>query len=198
MAGRWTVAAGVLLALAAPAAAQMGFSDTYTLLKAVRERDVATAQRILADPSSTALNARDQQSGEGALHIVVRRRDLPWLNFLIARRPRIDLESNDGMTALALASQIGWYDGVQRLLAAGARVNAGNRRGETPLMFAVQRIDVPLVRLLLQQGADPNVTDNTAGLSAIDYAARDPRAAQILRMLREAPRQRAGQMGPTR
>ena len=45
-------------ALAAPATAQ-NFSEGYAFFKAVRERDGATVERILANPGSTAINSRE-------------------------------------------------------------------------------------------------------------------------------------------
>lgn len=186
-----------LLALVAvPAIAQIGFSESYTFLKAVRERDGATVDSITSNPSSTAVNARDRDSGEGALHIVVRGRDYNWLVFLLARRARPDIGSNDGTTPLMMAAQIGWREGVEQLLARGASVNLSNSRGETPLMYAVQRNDLPLVRLLLARGADPNQTDNVSGNSAIDYARQGgARATSVLRAL-EAPPAAAGPTPP--
>ena len=69
------------------------------------------------------------------------------------------------------------------MLARRANPNLGNRSGETPLIVAVQRRDVQMVRLLLSQRANPNRTDNLTGNSAIDYARQDPRAVAILREL---------------
>lgn len=168
--------------VAVPVAAQT-FSEGYNFLKAVRERDGNAAERILANPSSTAVNYRDQGSGETALHILVRGRDVNWLAFMLGRGARVDSQSNDGTTPLILAAQLGWYDGAEQLLARRANPNLGNSRGETPLIFAVQRRDVQMVRLLLSQRANPNQTDNVSGNSAIDYARQDNRAAAILRLL---------------
>ena len=70
-----------------PVAAQ-SFSEGYTFLKAVRERDGATAERILSNPSSTAVNVRDPGTGESALHILVRGRDSAWLGFMLGRGAR--------------------------------------------------------------------------------------------------------------
>jgi ankyrin repeat protein len=178
----------VLLALVAvPAIAQIGFSESYTFLKAVRERDGATVDTITSNPSSTSVNARDRDSGEGALHIVVRGRDYNWLVFLLSRRARPDIGTSDGTTPLMMAAQIGWREGAEQLLARGASVNLSNSRGETPLMYAVQRNDLAMVRLLLSRGADPNQTDNVSGNSAMDYARQGgARATSILRAL-EAP-----------
>lgn len=189
MRGRnWLNLTLVAAALAAvPVAAQTGFSEGYTLLKAVRERDGATAQRILDNPSSTAINYRDSGTGEGVLHVLVRGRDLSWLRFVLARGARPDAQSNDGTTPLILSAQLGWTDGAQQLIARGANPNLANRSGVTPLIVAVQRRDLAMVRLLLAARADPDQTDNIAGYSAIDYARQDSRAAPILREL-ERPR----------
>jgi ankyrin repeat protein len=188
-----------LALIAAPLVAQ-GFSEGFTFLKAVRERDGGTAERILSNPASTAINYRDPGSGEGALHILVRGRDLNWLTFMLGRGARPDAQSNEGTTALILAAQIGWVDGAQALLARRANPNLGNRRGETPLIVAVQSRDLQMVRLLLSQRADPNQTDHLAGNSALDYARQDARAAPILRELEQAATRRrpAGAAGPTR
>lgn len=174
----------LMAAVAAPLAAQ-SFSEGFTFLKAVRERDGATAERILSNPSSTAVNIRDTSTGETALHILVRGRDATWLNYMLGRGARPDAASNDGTTPLILAAQVGWYEGAQSLLGRRANPNLGNSRGETPLIFAVQRRDLQMVRLLLSVRADPNQTDNMAGNSAIDYARQDPRAAAILRELEQ-------------
>ena len=181
---RGILAAAALALIATPVLAQnVGFSEGYNFLKAVRARDGNTVENIVSNPSSTAINTRDPSTGEGALHIVVRGRDSNWLNFLLARGARPDIQSNDGTTPLILAAQIGWREGAELLLARRANPNLGNGRGETPLIFAVRRLDLPMVRLLIGQGANPNQTDNVVGNSAIDYARQERRAAAILREL---------------
>jgi uncharacterized protein len=181
---RLGLGAFILALIATPLVAQ-SFSDGFTFLKAVRERDGAVAERILSNPASTAVNARDPSTGEGALHILVRGRDVTWLAYMLGKGARPDMQSNDGTTPLILSAQLGWTDGATQLLARRANPNLGNRSGETPLIVAVQRRDLQMVRLLLSQRADPNQTDNLAGNSAIDYARQDPRAAAILRELEQ-------------
>ncbi|HEV2865123.1 MAG TPA: ankyrin repeat domain-containing protein [Allosphingosinicella sp.] len=171
------------LALVAVPVTAQNYSEGFTFLKGVRERDAPKVQEIASRPNPAVINARDPGSGEGALHILVRGRDLSWLTFLLARGARPDLQANDGTTPLILAAQIGWIDGAEQLLARGANVNLGNSRGETPLIMAVQRRDLAMVRLLRGQGANPNQSDHVAGYSALDYARQDRRAAAILREL---------------
>lgn len=175
----------MLAVVAVPAFGQ--YSESYTFLKAVRERDGAKVSEIVANPSSTAINARENGSGEGALHMLVRGRDFSFLRFLLARGARPDLQDNQGNTPLILAASIGWAEGAEALLARRANPNLPNNRGETPLILAVQRRDIALVRLLMSSGADPNRSDSVTGYSALDYARRDNRSGAVLRLL-EAPR----------
>lgn len=200
---RFFLPAAILAAVAAPLAAQ-SYSESYTFLKAVRSGDGEAVQRIISNPSSTAINAREESTGEGALHILVRQRNLEWLAFLLSRGARPDIAMGDGTTPLGLAAQIGWIEGATQLLARGARVDQTNQRGETPLILAVQARHIAvqerlaMIDLLLGQGADPARQDSFAGYSALDYARQDNRSPEVLRAL-EARRVRAGNnaVGPT-
>jgi ankyrin repeat protein len=177
------LAASTVLVLAVPASGQQTFSDSFTFLKAVKERDGDKVTSLVSEPGTTVINTRDRGSGEGALHILVRGRDLNWLAFLLGKGARPDIQTNRGETPLTLAAQIGWVEGAEQLISRRASIDLANGRGETPLILATQRRDVPMVRLLLSRGADPKRTDNVAGMSAIDYARQDPRAAAVLKML---------------
>ena len=55
--------------------------------------------------------------------------------------------------------------------------------GETPLIVAVQARQVAIVKLLLSIGADPDKTDSAQGYSARDYAKRDNRGGEMLRLI---------------
>ena len=193
--GRW-VAVSMILVLAVPAAGQQTFSDSYNFLKAVRERDGDKVTNLVAEPGSVVINTRERGSGEAALHIVVRGRDLNWLAFLLGKGARPDIQTNRGDTPLTMAAQIGWLEGAEQLLSRRASVDLTNGRGETPLILATQRRDMPMVRLLLSRRADPKRTDNVAGMSAIDYAKQDPRAGAVLKLLKAAPAKPVA--GPTR
>lgn len=192
------VAATMVLALAVPASGQQTFSDGFTFLKAVKERDGAKVTDLVSEPGSVVINTRERSNGEGALHIVVRGRDLNWLAFLLGKGARPDLQTHRGDTPLTLAAQIGWLEGVEQLLAKRASIDLPNGRGETALILAAQRRDLPLVRLLLARRADPKRTDNVAGMSALDYAKQDPRASAVLKLLeaRAAPAKPVA--GPTK
>jgi ankyrin repeat protein len=169
---------------ASPLAAQQ-FSDSYSFLKAVKDRKGEDVDRLLARPNAAVLNAKDG-SGEAALHILARGRDLTWMGYVLGKGARPDIQNREGLTPLAIAAQLGWIEGADLLLRLKASVDLPNNRGETPLIFAVQNRDVAMTRLLLSRGANPKRADSAAGYSALDYAKRDPRAAAVLKIL-EAP-----------
>jgi ankyrin repeat protein len=155
-------------------------------------------QSLISTPGSIVINTRDRGSGDGALHYLVRDRDLNWLGFLLNRGAKPDIQNSQGNTPLSLAAQLGWVEGAQILLARRASVDLPNARGETPLILAVHKRDIAMVRLLVGAGANPRRTDSAAGYSAIDYARQDARAAPILKLL-EAPRSTPSAVyGPTR
>lgn len=196
--GRVLAASAALVLAAAAASGQSSYSDSYSFLKAVKERDGAKVNELVSAPGSVVLNTRDRTNGEGALHYMVRARDITWLAFLLGKGARPDIQSNRGDTPLTLAAQIGWVEGAEQLLARRASVDLPNGRGETPLILATQRRDLAMVRLLLGRRADPNRTDNVAGMSALDYAKQDPRAAAVLKMLEAKAAPAKPAQGPTR
>jgi ankyrin repeat protein len=193
--GRALLAAAALAVLATPVAAQQ-YSDGFTFLKAVRERDGNKVTALLGQPGSVVVNTRERSTGDGAIHIVTRERDLTWLTFMLGKGARPDLQTNSGQTALHIAAQLGWLDGAQALLDRRAGVDVANSNGETPLILAVHRRDVPMVRLLLARGANPKRTDRLTGSSAIDYARRDSRDATLLKMLEAPPAAKRAVAGP--
>jgi ankyrin repeat protein len=187
-------AAAALAMLAVPAFGQ-AFSDSYTFLKAVKEGDGNKVTDLIDSSGPTVINAKERGTGDGALHMVVRGRNLSWLNFLIAKGARPDMQNAEGLTPLAISAQLGWVDGALLLLDRRASVDLANVRGETPLILAVQRRDVAMVNLLMSRGANPKRTDRVAGYSALDYAKKDARSAAIVKIL-EAPPKATSIQGP--
>lgn len=195
-----TIITGVVLALAlaVPAAAQMGFSQSYVFLKAVKDSDGAKITDILSKAGSAQviINTQDQANGDTALHIVTRRRDTTYLNFLLARGAEPNVTNKAGLSPLYMAVQMRWAEGVSLLLDRRAKPDLAGALGATPLTRAVQNYDSATVALLLRAGANPLKAEAGSGLSARDYAARDPRAAAILRQIDEAKPKPKANYGP--
>jgi len=197
MTGRLTKV-GVALLLAATAAsvsAQYG-SSGLAFLKAVKDRDGSKATELLRADGSTVANFTDDK-GDGALHIVVARRDDEWLGFMLGNKADPNAQNRAGDTPLILAARVGYLDGANLLLRTGAKVDLANRLGETPLIIAVQQRNAALVRQLLEAGANPDKTDNASGRSARDYAKLDRRSTELTKLIEttKAPA-RASVAGP--
>jgi ankyrin repeat protein len=174
------------LAIAAAPAGAQHYSDGYSFIKAVKDRDAKKVTELVSEPGTTVVNSKDGDSGEGALHILARGRDYTWLSFMLGKRANPNIQNNRGETPLSVTAQIGWLEGAEMLLSHGASADLANSRGETPLIMAVHHRDIAMVRLLLSKGANPKKTDNAAGYSAIDYARQDNRAQPILKLLEAA------------
>ena len=132
----------------------------------------------------TLINTRNV-NGETALMITVARRDNTWTAFLLSNGADPNIANRDGDTPLIMAARIGYLEAAQWLVGKKARIDEANRMGETPLIIAVQGRYTPVVKYLLSKGANPDKTDAAAGFSARDYATRDPRARDILKMIED-------------
>lgn len=168
-------------ALAATASAQAGGYEDEMFVKAIREGNNPEALKLL-EARPTLVNARDL-SGKTALITAIERRDQDWVAHLLREGADPNQSLKNGDSPLITASRLGLQDVATWLLSVGARVDETNRMGETALIVAVQQRQVPIVRILLDAGADPDRTDAAAGYSARDYAKRDSRTPDLLRMI---------------
>lgn len=179
----------VILAVAAlgassPAAGQTLTSAGYDFLDAVKKSDGGKATNLLDTHPNGLINSKDND-GNTALIIALNRSDEQWAGFLLNKGADPNLGGKGGDTPLIVASRVGFEQAVEWLIGVGAKVDGTNKMGETPLIVAVQQHQIPVVRVLLSQGADPDRTDHAAGYSARDYATRDLRARDILKMIQD-------------
>lgn len=190
--------AAVLALLATPAAAQLGRSDAYKFLDAVKNQKGQEVTDMLTTPGSSLVNSQERGSGDTALHIVVRRGDATYTRFLLQHGANPNIRNKQGDTAAMVAVTQGEEPCLQVLIDAKADLNVANDRGETPLIRAVQLRKAEMVRDLLKGGADPDQTDHIAGLSARAYAARETRSPVIGKLLADAPKvHKAPSVGPS-
>ncbi|RZM32139.1 MAG: ankyrin repeat domain-containing protein, partial [Sphingomonas sp.] len=138
-ASMFLILAAPIAVVATPAAAQLGQSEGYKFLQAIKDGKGDEVTKFLDKPGATVINTRDVTNGDGALHLVVRRQDSTYLNYLLARGADPNLKNNRGETALLIAANLGATDIVENLVKHGANVNLGNASGETALIRAVQR-----------------------------------------------------------
>jgi uncharacterized protein len=197
--------AGLAIALATsaiPAAGQIagGFganhSDGEAFLEAIEKGDNNAAIPLIEQPGSGVANFKGYK-GETALHIATRKRDLEWVGYLLKKGADPNIGDSQGDTALIIASRIGFEEAAQWMVQLRARVDTPNRRGETALIIAVQQRQPRLVEMLLKAGANADKSDHAAGLSARDYAKRDTRNPQMLKLIETVKSTKKQVAGPS-
>ena len=185
------------LLMAGPAMAQgSSGSDGESFLTAVREGDAAKAMPLVQSQGRQIVNYRGYD-GDTALHIATRARELDWVGFLLGKGADPNAGDKQGDTPLIAAARIGFDEAARAFVSVGARVDAGNKRGETALIVAVQQRQPRIVELLLRAGANPDKADFAAGYTARDYAKRDSRSKELIRLIETVKSTRRKAAGPS-
>ena len=184
-----------MLLMAVPAAAQSNASEGEVFLKAVEEKDGGKAVPMLDNPASRVINYRGL-NGDTALHIATRNREPNWVGMLINKGADLNIGDAKGDTPLIIAARMGYEEAAGWMLQRNAKVDLANRRGETALIVAVQQRQRAMVELLLEAGANPDKADHSAGYSARDYAKRDTRSRELLKLIETVKSTKAKVAGP--
>ena len=108
--------------------------------------------------------------GQTPLHLAASLGYSGMVELLLAKGADVNAEDSGGRTALSYAVQNHYQALVQVLLAAHADANAG--RLNLPLATAAYQGDLPALKLLLANGADPNTN------SAVNWSVRGASAGQ--------------------
>ncbi len=186
----FVLALGALaVAFSTPAAAQLQ-SQGYKFLEAVKKREGQEIIDMLAASNNQLVTSREVTTGDMALHIVARRRDLQYLKFMSQKGADVNAANKSGETPLSIAVGLGWLEGVEYLLRRKANTDITNETGETPLIQAVHQRSIDMIEMLLKAGADADRNDNS-GRSARDYAQLDSRNSRILAAIEEHEKAKA-------
>lgn len=114
----------------------------------------------------------------------VQARSFEVLDYLLEKGASAKVKNKEGMTPLMLLAYS--YNNknkevsekITALIKAGARVNDSNNNGQTALMIAVNNRSSEMVRLLLENGADPGIEDKN-GSNILSYALSDPATLKL-------------------
>jgi ankyrin repeat protein len=196
---QYAVAAGQVEAVRAllEAGAEADVRDVVgrtPLMHAVRDNDLDVGTRIAlarvllqggADPNAAALHGRT------ALHLTMDPPDkaaISWVEILADAGADLNAASNAGMTPLMVALVEGADAGVVRaMVRARASTDARDRRGSTPLHWALRvpgSGSVERIEILIDADADVNAA-NDAGWTPLMEAARFYDSQAMLLLLRE-------------
>jgi len=191
-------AAAIAFAIAAvPAAAQVGASDGEAFIAALKEGEGGKALALIDKPGSTVVNYRGRD-GTGGLHIAMRNRNGNWVGYLLSKDADPNLADGNGDTPLIIAARMQYSEGAARMLMHNAQVDKTNRFGETALIVAVQQRQPAIVKMLLEAGADPDRADHASGYSARDYAKRDSRSQDMLKLIETVKVKKKASVGPVK
>jgi ankyrin repeat protein len=183
--------------LSASATAQISGSDGEAFVAALKEGESTKALELVEKPGSTVVNYRGGD-GNAGLHIAMRARNANWVGFLLSRGADPNLGDANGDTPLILATRRGFVEGAARMLMRSADVDKTNKLGETALIVAVQQRQTAIVKMLLEAGADADKADHASGYSAREYAKRDNRSPELLKLIESSKPKKATTAGPTR
>jgi ankyrin repeat protein len=106
--------------------------------------------------------------GRPALITAARVGDEELVRELLDGGADIDIQDEEGITALSIAIMEEKMHVVSLLLDRGANPNIGDREGWTPLMHSIY-IEESLVSLLLDKGADPDIR-NIIGMTVLMHS----------------------------
>jgi ankyrin repeat protein len=135
-----------------------------------------------------ALDARDE-NGDMALHLAARQGDLAAVNALLDAGAAVDARNAQEWTPLFCAAynheqDCGFAPVVQRLIAAGADVNARIGFGLTPLMLAAGGGEAAVCAALLDAGAEVKAV-NDSGRTAL-MMVKERHFVDVINLLYEA------------
>jgi len=133
------------------------------IIMALQEKSFGAARKLLASDQLDveAVNAR----GETALMMAALVGSASSVGMLLEKGASVDKQ---GWTALHYAASGGHNNVIEKLLAAGADIDAVSPNGTTALMLAARGGSMTSYETLLKAGADPRIL-NEANISAADY-----------------------------
>ncbi len=133
---------------------------------AAREHAHQALKALLLSPA-TDVEARND-AGETAMMYAALYGEIETMKLLLERGAQIN---HPGWTPLHYAASSGQLSAVQWLLENSAYIDAASANGTTPVMMAARQQKPTVARYLVEQGADPSLT-NEAGMDAASYFER--------------------------
>ena len=100
-------------------------------------------------------------AGDTRLADAAMKRDTATVRMLLDQHVDVNAPGADGTPALHWLVRVDDFETARRLIRAGADVSKPNRYGVTPMSLASANGNAEMIALLLEAGADANVTDQS-------------------------------------
>ncbi len=134
-----------------------------------------TLRRASLTPGDTSRIAarRSAATIDSALAEAARSGDMAAIGQAIKDGKNLEQTDQDGATLLGIAARAKQAEVVRVLLEAGAKIEARDQKGRSPLLAAVQthRSSVEVVRALIAKGTDVNTRGTSIGGTPLSWAA---------------------------
>jgi ankyrin repeat protein len=130
----------------------------------VEQADSAEVARVLIERGGADINARGEQ-GQTPLHLVAQLGDINLFQLLIDDYCEVQTLDDSGRTALHLCSH---PDIASSLITHRCDPNHPDTNGWTPAHYAVASENLPVLRVLLLNGADPYARTKDDGLNVME------------------------------
>jgi ankyrin repeat protein/CHAT domain-containing protein len=141
----------------------------YDLFMVVKSGDKEKTKDLIRKGADVNQVNKDRK---GLLHIAIENKHPELVELLLASsKAHINLQDNEGNTALHGAIEKNDPVSVDLLLKAGAEHGLFNNKGENPLILAIERYEPGIIVRLLGEGADIKA-ENPSGIHALSYARR--------------------------
>ena len=105
------------------------------------------------------------------------------ITFLLTKGANVDIQDNEGNTAMHVSVTLNYTQYVRQLLEKNARPDLKNKAGETPLSLAASK-NVRIVKMILTKGFFPEDRNYTLDIAAVN--ACKERRLDILELLLKA------------
>ena len=148
-------------------------NDRSILYDAIKYGFIEIAKKLIEISKTnigiTITNIRDRNKNI-PLHYAIKFKNLELVHILVENRSNIHWMDSDGYATIHLAVRSGEYEIVKTIIEVSNNIDIKTLKGETALHIAINYKYNNIVKLLLREGASPNMIDDDIEFSALHYA----------------------------
>ncbi|KAH9498484.1 hypothetical protein Btru_007628 [Bulinus truncatus] len=140
------------------------------LFMAIEAGNVLVIKELLSQNSQGQITCRRNDTGDTALHLACRKKDLEAVKLLVDAGINLDLKNKDGQTAVHVSTWEGDENVLRYLYSVGANFSVQDKLERMPLHIAAERGHTDLVEFLISH-CKATLTDRTQDGSTLIHIA---------------------------